>query len=209
MNKSFIFLKHLTKCLLKELQRFRAITTTRSFIKWKERSFIKTFWFASLDKGNLKGFQAIFETWLSRRCFLQKHPVMLRRLTREDLPLFNVKWQRKSLKVNTNICLKLWESVRLFQTMVCTKLSFFHRKTEVKWDTLFDETKGNLMLRLLTPLNSFGFCCEIYYRNVQMQRTCKNLPKVHLAVGLRDYKITAFYNEQIVLENSNSKFDRL
>ena len=94
----------------------------------KERGFTETFSFASRDKGNLKGFQVIFETWLSRRCFLQEHLVILRRLTQEDLPLFNFKWQRKSLYVNSNMCLKLWESVRLFAAMACVNLVFPSQK---------------------------------------------------------------------------------
>ena len=63
----------------------------------KERGFTETFSFAGRDKGNLKGFQEIFGTRLSRGCFLQEHLVILRRLTQEDLSLFNFKWQRESL----------------------------------------------------------------------------------------------------------------
>ena len=47
----------------------------------------------------------------------------------------------------------------------------------------FIQTQVDLMLRLLMPLNSLGFCCATYNGNVQcstIQRTCKDLTKVYL-----------------------------
>ena len=47
----------------------------------------------------------------------------------------------------------------------------------------FIQTQVDLMLRLLMPLNSLGFCCATYNGNVQrstIQRTCKDLAKVYL-----------------------------
>ena len=38
-----------------------------------------------------------------------------------------------------------------------------------------NQTQGDLMLRLLMPLNSLGFCCEIYNRNVQISTDLQRL----------------------------------
>ena len=47
----------------------------------------------------------------------------------------------------------------------------------------FIQKQVDLMLRLLMPLNSLGFCCATYNGNVQrstIQRTSKDLTKVYL-----------------------------
>ena len=74
----------------------------------------------------------------------------------------------------------MFEVVRVCSFLCCIcvyKVVFFPH---------FIQTQGNLMLRLLMPLTSFGFCCAIYYRNVQVQINFKDLTKVYLVVGLRD-----------------------
>ena len=38
-----------------------------------------------------------------------------------------------------------------------------------------NQTQGDLMLRLLMPLNSLGFYCEIYNRNVQISTDLQRL----------------------------------
>ena len=76
----------------------------------------------------------------------------------------------------------MFEVVRVCSFVCCDGVY----KVELKRDTIFDQTQGNLMLRLLMPLNSFGFCCSIYHRNVQMQINCKDLTIVYSVEGLRD-----------------------
>ena len=82
----------------------------------------------------------------------------------------------------------MFEVVRVCSFLCCIcvyKVVFFPRKD---WSQMrhFIQTQGNLMLRLLMPLTSFGFCCAIYYRDVQMQINCKDLTNVYLVVGLRN-----------------------
>ena len=61
-------------------------------------------------------------------------------------------------------------------------LSFFPQKngSQIRY---FIQTQVDLMLRLLMPLNSIGFCYATYNGNVQrstIQRTCEDLTKVYL-----------------------------
>ena len=70
--------------------------------------------------------------------------------------------------------LKLWEAVRLFTVMACANLVFLPSKN---WSNMrhLNQTQRDLMLRLLMPLNSLGFYCEIYNRNVQISTDLQRL----------------------------------